>query len=110
MRDQQTKRPKSECIKMQPIDWMCIVLQGKMCGLPELNLTKFKVANIGSLASRQRLHKTGSVWNQHKIGTDKPCVYTRPGRSTLDRFSYAVPIGFTCQSDTVWNCTVAGWY
>ena len=28
---------------------------------------------------RQRLHGTGSVWNQHEIGTDKPCVYTGPG-------------------------------
>ena len=59
---------------------------------------------------RVRLHETGSVWNRYKIGTDKPCVYTLPGRSTLNRFSYPVPNGFTCQSNPVSNCTVPGWY
>ena len=34
------------------------------------------------------LHQTGSVWNLYEIGTDKPCVYTGPGKSTPDRFSY----------------------
>ena len=28
---------------------------------------------------RQHLHGTGSVWNQYKTGTDKPCVYKGPG-------------------------------
>ena len=58
----------------------------------------------------QRLHETGFVWNRYEIGTDKPCVYTGLGRSALDRFSYPVPNGFTCESDPVWNCTVPGWY
>ena len=44
---------------------------------------------------RLPLHEAGSVWNCHEIGTDKPCtcVYTEPGRSTPDRFSYPVPNG-----------------
>ena len=41
-----------------------------------------------------------------KFGTDKPCVYTRPGRSALDRFSYPASSRFTCESDPVWNSTV----
>ena len=49
---------------------------------------------------------TGFVWNQYKIGIDKPCVYTGPTRSVLDRFSYPVPNGFTCERDSVWNCAV----
>ena len=36
------------------------------------------------LESRLYLHETGFVWNQFEIDTDKPCVYTRPGRSALD--------------------------
>ena len=42
------------------------------------------------------------------FGTDKPCIHTGPGRSLLYWFSYLVPDGFTCESDSVWNCTVLG--
>ena len=48
--------------------------------------------------------------HQHKIGTDKKCVYTRPGGSAQDRFSYPVPNGSTYESDPVWNYEVHGWY
>ena len=44
---------------------------------------------------RQRLHDTGSVWNRHEIGTDKPFVYTGPGGSGKDRVCYLVPNGST---------------
>ena len=37
-----------------------------------------------------------------KFGTDKPRVYTGPGRSASD----PVPNRFTCESDPVWNSTV----
>ena len=57
-----------------------------------------------------RLHETGSVWNRYDIGTNKPCVYTEPSRSTLGRFSYPVPNGFNCESDPVSNFSVPGWY
>ena len=50
---------------------------------------------------RLRLHETRSVWNRYKIGTDKPYVYTGPGRYATDRFTYPVPNGFTCESDPV---------
>ena len=40
-----------------------------------------------------RLHETGSVSNRCESGTDKPCVYTEPGRSVLDRFSYRYQMG-----------------
>ena len=30
------------------------------------------------------LHETVSVWNRYEIGTDRPCFYTGPGRSTPD--------------------------
>ena len=43
-------------------------------------------------------------------GKNKPCIYMRPGRSTLDQFSYLVPNKFTCESDPVWNCTILVWY
>ena len=43
----------------------------------------------------QRLRWTGSVWNQYEIGTDKPCVYTGPGGSGMDRICYLVPNGST---------------
>ena len=35
----------------------------------------------------------------------EPCIYTGPGISALDRSSYLVSNGFTCESDPVWNCT-----
>ena len=38
-----------------------------------------------------------------KLVRDKPCVYTGPGRSALDRFPYPLSDGFTCESDTAWN-------
>ena len=41
-------------------------------------------------------------------GYFKPCSYTKPGRSALDRFSYLVPNGFTYEGGPVWNCTVPG--
>ena len=43
------------------------------------------------LKLRLRLHETESVYNRYEIGTDKPCVYTRPVRSALDLLSYSVP-------------------
>ena len=54
---------------------------------------------------RQRLHGTGSVWNRYEIGTDKPCVYTRPGGSSMDRICYVVPNGSTYEGDPMWNRT-----
>ena len=62
--------------------------------------------NIYMLVPRLCLHETGSVWNWYKIGTDKHCVYTGPGRPVLDRFSYPVPNRLTCESDPVWNLAV----
>ena len=47
------------------------------------------------------LHETGAVGNRYEIGTVKPWVYARPGRSILARFSYLLPNGFTCESDLV---------
>ena len=58
------------------------------------------------LVLRQRLHGTGSVWNRYEIGTDKPCVYTRPGGSGTDRICYLVPNGSTYEGDPMWNRTV----
>ena len=57
-----------------------------------------------------RLHGTRPTWYWCEIGTDKPCVYTRPGKSALDQFSYQVPNGVTSESDSVWNCPVRVWY
>ena len=48
---------------------------------------------------RLRSHETGSIWNRYEIGTDKPCVYTGPGGSILDRFSCPVPNGLTFESE-----------
>ena len=58
------------------------------------------------LKFRQRLHGTGSVWNQYEIGKDKPCVYTGPGGSGMDRVCYLVPNGSTYEGDPIWNRTV----
>ena len=55
---------------------------------------------------RNRLHWAESVWNRYEIGTDKPCVYMRPGGSGTNRICYLVPNGSTCESDPIWNCTV----
>ena len=55
---------------------------------------------------RNRLHETRSVRNRYEIGMPKSWIYTGPDRSTLDRFSYPVPNGFTCRSDPVWNYTL----
>ena len=68
--------------------------------LQRLSHNSFEDAEL-PVQVRLRLHDTGSVWNGYKIGTDKPYVYTRPGRSALGRFSYAVSNRFTCESDTV---------
>ena len=48
---------------------------------------------------------TRFVWNWYEIGTDKPCIYTRPGSSSLDRLSYLLTNRFTSEGDPVWNCT-----
>ena len=53
------------------------------------------------LSIRQRLHQTGSIRIRSEIGTDKPCVCMKPGRSILDRFSYPELNGFTCENDSV---------
>ena len=50
---------------------------------------------------RIHLHEIGSVWNWYETGMDKSCIYTGPGRSTLDRLCCPVPNGFTCESDSV---------
>ena len=50
---------------------------------------------------RQRLHGTGSVWNQYKIGTDKAWFYTGPGGSGTDQICYLVPNGSTYGGDPV---------
>ena len=42
----------------------------------------------------------------YKIGTDKPCVYTRPGGSSTDRICYLIPNGFTYEGGPMWNCTI----
>ena len=52
---------------------------------------------------RQRLHGTGFLWNWYEIGTDKPCVYTGPGRSSMDRICYLVPNGSTYEGNPMWN-------
>ena len=49
---------------------------------------------------------TKAAWNRYEIGMDKSCVYTGPGRSAPNWFSYLVPKGFTCESDQVRNFTV----
>ena len=43
--------------------------------------------------------RADSVWRWYEIATDKPCIYAGPGRSALDRFSYSVRNGFTCEYD-----------
>ena len=45
-------------------------------------------------------------WIQLQIGTDTPCVYTGPGRSALNQFSFPLQN----ESDPVWNFTVLEWY
>ena len=48
---------------------------------------------------------TESVWNQYKIGTDNPCVYTRHGGSGNERICYLGPNGSTYEGDPIWNST-----
>ena len=48
---------------------------------------------------RLLLDETVSIWNQYEIGTEKPCVYTGPDRSALNRFFYPVPNEFICEND-----------
>ena len=76
----------------------------------QLNWSKLNKMRDNNNDARLRLHRTGSVWDRCQIGTHKSCIYTGPGRSALDRFSYPVPNGFTCESDLVWNCNVPGWH
>ena len=47
-----------------------------------------------------------SVWNRYEIRTDKPCAYTGPGGSGMDRIYHLVPIGSSCEGDPMWNRTV----
>ena len=54
----------------------------------------------------QHLHRTGSIWNRHEIGTDKPCVYAGPGGSGTDRICYLVPNASTYEGDPMGNHTV----
>ena len=82
----------------------CFVLEsGKQSGM---KVIRYRV----NQASKACLHEIGAIWNRYKISTDKPCVYTGPGRSALGRFFYPVSNVFTYESDPVWNCTVSGWY
>ena len=76
----------------------------------QLNWSKLNKMRDKNNDARLRLHRTGSVWDRYQTGTHKSCIYTGPGRSALDRFSYPVPNGFTCESDLVWNCNVPGWH
>ena len=69
-----------------------------------INMTDHAVPS--SKCFRQRLHGTGSVWNRYEIGTDKPCVYTGPGESGMDRICYLVPTGSTYEGDPMWTRTV----
>ena len=55
---------------------------------------------------RQRLYRTGFVWNRYEVGTDKLCVYTGPGGSDTDRICYLVTIGSTYEGDPIRNLTV----
>ena len=55
---------------------------------------------------RQRLHGTGSIWNRHQIGRDKPCVHTGPGGSVTDRICYLAPKVSTYEGDPMWNRTL----
>ena len=48
---------------------------------------------------RLHLYETRSTWNRYKIGTNKHCEYTGPGRPAIDRFSYPVTNGFNWESD-----------
>ena len=50
---------------------------------------------------RLHLHEIGSVWKRYEIGTDKHRVYTIPGKSAPNRFSYPVPNGLTYEFETV---------
>ena len=52
------------------------------------------------------LHRTGSVWNQYKIGPDKPYVYNGPGGLGMGLICYLVPNGSTYEGNPSWNHTV----
>ena len=73
---------------------------------PPFPLPGHQRVNICSLKLRQRLHRTGSIWNWYKLGMDKPCVYTGPGGSGTDRICYLVPNGSTYEGDPMCNLTV----
>ena len=38
---------------------------------------------------------------RHEIGTDKPCVYTKPGGFSTDRIHYLAPNGSTYEGDPI---------
>ena len=84
----------------------CVIMQPK---LPDkmLSCTYFgQVQRLYNKTLGQRLHVTGSVWSWHEIGTDEPCVYTRPGGSGTDRICSLVPNGSTYEGDPMWDRTV----
>ena len=54
----------------------------------------------------QRLHETGSIGNRQEGGTDKHCVYTRPGGLGTDRMRYLVQNESTYKGDPICNGTV----
>ena len=56
---------------------------------------------------RQCLHKTGSVWNQYKIGMDKPYVYMADSGSIMDWICYLEPNGSTDEGDPIWNYNIS---
>ena len=89
----------------------CCTISRQPCGIFRVSQKCKQVwKRIAQLWSqvRQRLHGTGSVWNRYEIGTDKPCVYTRPGGSGTDRICYLVPNESTYEGegDPMWNRTV----
>ena len=61
------------------------------------------MTSISAEPFRQRLHRTGFVWNRYKIGPNKPFVYTGPGRSSMDWICYLVLNGSTYEGDSIWK-------
>ena len=84
------------------IDSTFMVMLESMDSLPGIAILKL------SFTLWQRLLGTASVLNRHEIRMDKPCVYTRPGGSGMDRICYLVPNGSTYECDPIWNHTVPG--
>ena len=78
--------------------------------LVSLHLISYSLVRLTSFcyisSFRLRLGFTDCFWlrlqeSGSKRIPDKPCVYTVPGISAVDRLSYPMPNGFTGESDAV---------